>query len=115
MSESKEKNDLFGKYTEHLDDGKKIGESRAREGILEDYTEHTSIDGSTTGKSYDREGILGDKYIEHRNTEGMIIGESHEKETILGEKYDIGPGGKGSNQAVAAVSDVVESFVAQKE
>jgi len=35
-------------------------------------------------------------------------------ETILGEKYDIGPGGKGSNQAVAAAKAGVKTFFISK-
>ena len=35
-------------------------------------------------------------------------------ETILGEKYDIGPGGKGSNQAVAAAKAGAKTFFISK-
>ena len=35
-------------------------------------------------------------------------------ETILGEKYDIGPGGKGSNQAVAAAKAGGKTFFISK-
>ena len=35
-------------------------------------------------------------------------------ETILGKKYDIGPGGKGSNQAVAAAKAGAKTFFISK-
>jgi hypothetical protein len=85
MSESKERDGVFGKYTEHYDDdGNKIWESRKREGVFGDYTEHTDENGNVIGESRKREGIFGD-YTEHTDTDGRLLGESRTREGIFGD------------------------------
>ena len=84
MGTSKERDGLFGKYTEHFDDdGNKVGESKEREGLFGDYTEHTDLGGSKLGESREREGLFGD-YTEHTDSEGNKIGESREREGLFG-------------------------------
>jgi len=85
MGTSKERDGIFGKYTEHFDDsGKKIGESRERTGIFGDYTEHTDSSGRKTGESRERRGLLGD-YTEHTDSSGRKDGESRERRGLLGD------------------------------
>jgi hypothetical protein len=84
MGTSKERDGIFGKYTEHFDDsGKKIGESRERTGIFGNYTEHTNPSGRKTGESRDRTGIFKD-YSEHTDSSGRKTGESRERTGLLG-------------------------------
>ncbi|MCU7805617.1 MAG: hypothetical protein KZQ96_20715 [Candidatus Thiodiazotropha sp. (ex Lucinoma borealis)] len=85
MNESREREGIFKKYTEHTDsDGNKTGESRDREGIFGKYTEHTDTDQNITGESRERDGILGE-YTEHEDNAGNIVGESRERKGIFGK------------------------------
>jgi len=109
MAKSYERDGLFGKYTEHLDDwgnkigesrvvdgltgkrvehydnnGYKIGESRDIDGFFGTYTEHRDDSGNKTGESRQQEGLFGD-YTEHSDRNGNKIGESRHREGLLGD------------------------------
>ena len=82
MAESREKEGVFGKYTEHLDDeGNKVGESRERDGVFGKYTEHTDAQGSKVGESREKDGVFG-RYTEHTDSSGSKTSESRDKDGI---------------------------------
>jgi len=88
VGESKERDGLFGKYIENSDaEGNKTGESREKDGFFGDYTEYSDSSGNKIGESRDREGLFG-AYTEHSDSEGKKIGESREREGLFGNYTD---------------------------
>jgi hypothetical protein len=84
MGESREREGLFGKYTEHFDDeGNKVGESRERDGFFGKYSEHTDAEGNKVGESREREGFFGN-YTEHTGSSGSKTGESRDRDGFFG-------------------------------
>lgn len=64
------------------------GRSVEREGIFGDkYVEHQDADGNVIGESREREGLFGGTYTEHTDAEGDVVGESREREGIFGDTY----------------------------
>lgn len=59
------------------------GESRRRQGIFGEYTEHRDASGVKIGESREREGVFG-KYTEHRDQKGDKVGESRERPGVFG-------------------------------
>ena len=85
VGESREREGVFGNYTEHRDEtGKKAGESREREGVFGNYTEHRDETGKKAGESREREGVFGN-YTEHRDETGKVVSESRERDGFFGK------------------------------
>ena len=73
-------------YTQHFEDGEKVGVSKKEKKWLtgEEYVQHYDSDGNINGRSKDRKNWLtGEEYTQHYDNDGETSGRSKEKSNWL--------------------------------